>query len=52
MFKNLKISTKLLVISLVTVFGLSLLSYIGINASLVGKSSLETIYEKKCGSRC
>ena len=46
MFKNLKISTKLLVISLVTVFGLSLLSYIGINASLVGKSSLETIYEK------
>ncbi len=46
MFKNLKISTKLLIISLVTVLGLSLLSYIGINASLVGKSSLETIYEK------
>ncbi len=46
MFKNLKISTKLLVISLITVLGLSLLSYIGINASLVGKSSLETIYEK------
>ncbi|MDY0265661.1 MAG: methyl-accepting chemotaxis protein [Sulfurospirillum cavolei] len=46
MFKSFKISTKLLVISIVTVFGLSLLSYIGINASLVGKSSLETIYEK------
>lgn len=46
MFKDLKISTKLLVISLITVLGLAILSGVSINSSVVGKNSLETIYEK------
>ena len=46
MFKDIKISTKLLSISLITVLGLAILSYVSINSSVVGKSSLETIYEK------
>lgn len=46
MFNELKISTKLLFISVLTVCGLIVLTYVSINASLIGKSSLETIYEK------
>jgi len=46
MFGNLKISTKLLIISVVTVLGLVILSYISINSSVIGQKSLETIYEK------
>lgn len=46
MFKDIKISTKLLSISIITVLGLAVLSYVSINSSIVGKSSLETIYEK------
>lgn len=46
MFNEIKISTKLLFISIVTVLGLVILSYVSINASLIGKTSLETIYEK------
>ncbi len=46
MFGNVKISTKLLIISIVTVLGLVILSYISINSSIIGKNSLETIYEK------
>ena len=46
MFKDIKISTKLLSISIITVFGLAVLSYISINSSIIGKDSLETIYEK------
>ena len=46
MFKDIKISTKLLFIFLITVLGLAILSYVSINSSVVGKSSLETIYEK------
>ena len=46
MFKDIKISTKLLSISLITVFGLAVLSYVSINSSIIGKDSLETIYEK------
>ena len=46
MFNDIKISTKLLSISLITVFGLAVLSYVSINSSILGKESLETIYEK------
>jgi methyl-accepting chemotaxis protein len=46
MFNNIKISTKLLAISLFTVLGLALLAYVSINSSIIGKDSLETIYEK------
>ena len=46
MFKAVKISTKLLLISCFSVFGLLILSYISIHSSLIGKDSLETIYEK------
>lgn len=46
MLNEIKISTKLLFISIVTVLGLVILSYVSINASLIGKTSLETIYEK------
>jgi len=46
MFKNMTISTKLLSISIFTVLGLAVLSYVSINSSVIGKSSLETIYEK------
>lgn len=46
MFKDIKISTKLLFISLITVLGLAILSFVSINSSVVGKSSLETIYAK------
>jgi len=46
MFNEVKISTKLLFISIVTMFGLVILSYVSINSSLIGKNSLETIYEK------
>ena len=46
MFNEIKISTKLLFISIVTVLGLIILSYISINSSLIGKNSLETIYQK------
>ena len=44
--KNIKISTKLLWISIVSVVGLMLLSGISINSSLTGSKALETIYEK------
>ncbi|MFB1009283.1 MAG: MCP four helix bundle domain-containing protein [Sulfurospirillum sp.] len=46
MLNEIKISTKLLFISIVTVIGLIVLSYVSINSSLIGKNSLETIYEK------
>lgn len=46
MLKDLKISTKLFLISLITVFGLLLLSFISVTSSFLGKNSLETIYEK------
>ncbi len=46
MFKAVKISTKLLFISGVTVLGLMILTYVSINSSIIGKNSLETIYEK------
>jgi methyl-accepting chemotaxis protein len=46
MFNEVKISTKLLFISIVTMVGLVILSYVSINSSLIGKNSLETIYEK------
>ena len=46
MFGHIKIATKLLIISFVTVFGLLILAYISINSSLIGENSLETIYEK------
>ncbi|NCD12837.1 MAG: methyl-accepting chemotaxis protein [Epsilonproteobacteria bacterium] len=46
MFQAVKISTKLLLISCFTVFGFLILSYISIHSSLIGKHSLETIYEK------
>ena len=44
--KNIKISTKLLWISIASVVGLSLLSGIGIKASITGINALTTIYEK------
>ena len=44
--KNIKISTKLLWISIASVVGLMLLSGISINSSLTGSKALETIYEK------
>ncbi|MDD2385115.1 MAG: methyl-accepting chemotaxis protein [Sulfurospirillaceae bacterium] len=46
MFKNLTISTKLLSISMFTVLGLAILSYVSIGSSVIGKNSLETIYQK------
>ena len=46
MFNEVKISTKLFFISIITVLGLLILSYVSINSSLIGKNSLETIYEK------
>jgi methyl-accepting chemotaxis protein len=46
MFGNVKIATKLFVISIVTVFGLVVLAFISINSSVIGENSLETIYEK------
>ena len=46
MFQALRISTKLLFISGVTVLGLMILTYVSINSSIIGKNSLETIYEK------
>jgi len=46
MFNNIKISTKLLSISLVTVLGLAVLAYVSISSSVIGKDSLETIYQK------
>ena len=46
MFKDIKISTKLLSISLITVLGLAVLAYVSISSSVIGKESLETIYEK------
>lgn len=46
MLNEIKISTKLLFISIVTVLGLIVLSYVSINSSIIGKDSLETIYEK------
>ncbi|WP_458701657.1 methyl-accepting chemotaxis protein [Sulfurospirillum sp. 1307] len=44
--KNIKISTKLLWISIASVVGLILLSGISINSSIVGSNALEKIYEK------
>jgi len=44
--KNMKISTKLLGISIASVIGLGTLSGIGINASITGIKALNTIYEK------
>lgn len=46
MFQAIRISTKLLFISGVTVLGLMILTYVSINSSIIGKNSLETIYEK------
>jgi len=46
MFKNVKISTKLLGISVASVLGLIMLSGVGIKGSLTGIDALETIYEK------
>jgi len=46
MFTEIRISTKLLFISFVTVLGLIILAYVSINSSVIGKNSLETIYEK------
>ena len=46
MFNNIRISTKLLAISLFTVLGLAVLAYVSISSSIIGKESLETIYEK------
>ena len=46
MFQAIRISTKLLFISGVTVLGLMILTYVSINSSMIGKNSLETIYEK------
>jgi len=45
-FKNIKISTKLMWISIASVVGLLMLSGIGIKGSLTGISALETIYQK------
>jgi len=44
--KNIKISTKLLWISVASVVGLAMLSGIGIRASLTGINALKTIYER------
>ncbi len=46
MFKNVKISTKLMGISIASVLGLVMLSATGIKGSLTGIEALETIYEK------
>jgi methyl-accepting chemotaxis protein len=46
MFKNIKISTKLIGISIASVIGLLLLSGISINSSRTGINALERIYEK------
>lgn len=46
MLNEIRISTKLLLISFVTVLGLIILAYVSINSSIIGKNSLETIYEK------
>ena len=46
MFKNMTISTRLLSISIFTVLGLAVLSYVSISSSVIGKDSLETIYQK------
>jgi len=46
MFKNMKISTKLMGISIASVLGLIMLSGVGIKGSLTGIEALETIYEK------
>jgi len=46
MFKNIKISTKLVGISIASVIGLLLLSGISINSSRTGINALERIYEK------
>jgi len=44
--KNIKISTKLLWVSIASVVGLALLAGIGIKASITGINALTTIYEK------
>ena len=44
--KNIKISTKLLWISIASVVGLLLLSGVGIKSSISGRNALETIYQK------
>jgi methyl-accepting chemotaxis protein len=46
MLKNIKISTKLMGISIASVLGLIMLSGVGIKGSLTGIDALETIYEK------
>lgn len=46
MFKRLKISTKLLGISIASVIGLMLLSGISINSSITGSDALDRIYKK------
>ncbi|MDD3344792.1 MAG: hypothetical protein PHR87_14610, partial [Sulfurospirillaceae bacterium] len=46
MFKNMTIASKLLSISIFTVLGLAVLSYVSISSSVIGKESLETIYAK------
>ena len=46
MFKNMKISTKLMGISIASVLGLVMLSGVGIKGSLTGIDALETIYQK------
>lgn len=44
--RNIKISTKLLWVSVASVVGLAMLSGAGIRASLTGIDALKTIYEK------
>ena len=46
MLQHIKISTKLFFISLLSVAGLFTLSYIAIHSSMIGRDSLETIYEQ------
>jgi methyl-accepting chemotaxis protein len=46
MLKNIKISTKLLAISIASVIGLMLLSGISISSSITGINALERIYQK------
>ncbi len=46
MFKNIKISTRLLSISIFSIIGLILLCIIGINSSTIGSNALRKIYKK------
>ena len=46
MLKNIKIATKLMGISVASLFGLIMLSGVGIKGNLTGIDALKTIYEK------